>query len=94
MNSIDYKLSDVEKRDLISCCSILGSDVYNLNEISSLPYGYMFCFKKNGGYGSAFVVNIAQEKTKKTVDVLPDCKFAGRLREFLENYFNQKDLLL
>jgi hypothetical protein len=87
MNSLDYKLSDIEKKDLISCCIIKGSNTRRLYEISPLPYGYMFCFKDNQGYSNSFVVNIMDKC--KIIDVLPKCDFTEKLEYFLTEYFKK-----
>jgi hypothetical protein len=87
MNSIDYKLSDAEKKDLISKCSIKGSSTYSLAEITPLPYGYLFCFKDKQGYGNAFAVNISNNG--KDVEVAPSCNFAAKLECFLKEYFQK-----
>ncbi len=88
MVSLDYKLSDTEKRDLISCCVIKGNSEYRLTEISNLPYGYVFYFKDKSGYGNALVVNIYENKGKGDIDVLPQCKFAEKVKSSIEEYFN------
>ncbi len=91
MDSIAYKLSEAERKDLISCCSIKGSSTYKLEGISPLPWGYLFCFGEKSGCGSAFVVNIHEKNKSKEIRVLPECGFGDRLKEFLTDYFkNQK----
>lgn len=91
MDSIDYKLSDVEKKDLISDCTIHGIEQYNLDNISPLPYGYMFCFKDKEGFGNVFIVNLYKTYKDKSieVEVLPECGFGNRLQKFLEGYFKK-----
>jgi|GEM_PF-4136644 hypothetical protein len=90
MNSLDYKLSEPERKDLISCCSVSGSrQSYKLNEISPLPYGHLFYFRGNDGYGNSFVVNITDNGNGKVIDVLPKCDFAENVEYFLDKYFKK-----
>ena len=90
MSSLDYKLADAEKRDLISSCSIKGERNFTLKEISSLPYGYMLLFQDKEGHCSGMIANIYANNGKKVADVLPDCGFAARVKGFIEDYLNQK----
>ncbi len=89
MGSLDYKLSDMEKNDLVSCCVIKGNSEYRLNGISNLPYGYMFCFKDKLGYGNAFVVNIYENNGRREADVLPKCTFAEKIKSAVDEYLNK-----
>ncbi len=90
MSSLDYKLSEIERKDLISCCSVFGSrQKYKLNEISPLPYGYLFYFKGNDGHGSSLVVNITDNGICRIIDALPKCDFAEKLEYFLNEYFKK-----
>jgi len=90
MSSLDYKLSESERKDLISCCSIAGSrQHYKLSEISSLPYGHLFYFKGNDGYGSSFVVNITNNGSCRIIDALPKCDFTEKLEYFLNEYLEK-----
>lgn len=97
MSSLDYKLSEMERKDLISCCAIAGSrQKYKIGEISPLPYGYLFYFKSNKGQGYSFVVNIRNTGNKKEADVLPACNLSEKIKKSIETLLNrkEKDLLL
>lgn len=88
MVSLDYKLCDAEKNDLINCCTLTGSCRYKLDEISNLPYGYLMYFKAKDGTGYSFVVNICDNGDGKEVNVLPECNLAGEIKKSLETLLN------